>query len=287
MVLLMLSNGGQKAEAQVNHGSRLSEGIGSFKFVDTGGEGKILRVWYYLPHLLTPNSPIVFVMHGVHRDADRYCRDWMPYAEQRKFLLICPEFDENQFSTHAYQRGNVVDDSGNPLPQSSWTFPILERLFDHVRALAGNSSRSYYIYGHSAGAQFVHRFVLFMPTARFRRAIAANSGWYTMPTFSGHAFPYSLKSTNLSESSLRESLSRDFVLLLGENDIDPDDPNLRKTEAAEEQGTTRFQRGENYFRTARQEAARLGVSLRWRLRTVPGAKHSDAEMTPFASQILF
>jgi hypothetical protein len=86
---------------------------------------------------------------------------------------------------------------------------------------------------------------------------------------------------------LRYSFTRDFVLLLGNQDIDPEDPDLRKTEYAEEQGATRFERGQNYFRAAQVEAARLGGRLEWRLKTVEGAHHSDAQMIQAAVGIFF
>jgi len=108
-----------------------------------------------------------------------------------------------------------------------------------------------------------------------------------MPTYSGHSFPYGLRHSNLSEQSLRTSFGRDFVLLLGQQDLDSEDPNLRKTANAEEQGSTRFDRGRNYFQTAQSEAAKLGASFTWQLRTVAGAQHSDAQMAQAAAAILF
>ena len=66
--------------------------------------------------------------------------------------------------------------------------------------------------------------------------------------------------------------------MLGEEDTDPDDPELRKTAEAEEQGDTRFERGHNYFKAARAEAEELQTPFNWRLATVPGAHHSDKQM---------
>jgi pimeloyl-ACP methyl ester carboxylesterase len=53
---------------------------------------------------------------------------------------------------------------------------VIERLFDHVRQTLGISATTYDIVGHSAGGQFVERLVLFLPSARFRRAVASSPG---------------------------------------------------------------------------------------------------------------
>lgn len=267
---------------------QINTGAGNFQFADANGNAdRPIRVWYYRPQTWTKDSPIVFVMHGVKRDAQRYLNDWAPYAEQYHFLLVCPEFDAARFSTKAYQCGNILDESMRPVPQARWTFSTIENLFDYVRLITGDKSQSYYIYGHSAGGQFVHRFALFMPNARYERAVAANPGWYTMPTYSGHKFPYGLRDSNLAESALRKSFGRNFELLLGTEDTDANDPNLRQTPSAEEQGTTRFERGQNYFRAAKSEADRLGASFNWRLETVPGSHHSDSQMAGAAAASFF
>ncbi len=274
--------------AKADSHPEITLGLGNFTFTDERGNAdKPMRVWFYRPQSLKINSPIVFVMHGVNRDAQRYCREWVPYADQYNFLLVCPEFDAANFSSQAYQRGNMFDQSKNQIPEAKWTFTTIENLFDYVKTLIPNSSKGYYIYGHSAGGQFVHRFVLFMPNARYERAIAANPGYYTMPVYSGHKFPYGLRDSNLGEKSLRKSFGRDFFLLLGQDDLDAQDPELRQTADAEEQGATRFARGQNFFRAAQLEATDLGVPFKWQLRTVPFAHHSDAQMAKAAAANFF
>jgi poly(3-hydroxybutyrate) depolymerase len=257
----------------------ITPGAGSFQFVDNlGNADKPIRVWFYCPDQLTPTTPIVFVMHGVQRNGERYRNEWQDYAQKYNFLLLCPEFDEQNYPTDAYQWGNMFDAQKHPVPESKWTFTAVEHLFDYAKNATGDASPTYFIFGHSAGGQFVHRFALLMPHARYARAIAANPGWYTMPTYTGHKFPYSLRDSNLPEARLRESFGRDFLLMLGEEDQDPNDPELRKTAEAEEQGKTRFERGHTYFTAAQAEAASLHANFNWQMATVPGAHHSDKQM---------
>lgn len=268
----------------------IAPGCGSFRFADDRGSAgrPPLTVWYHRPPGLSDTAPIVFVMHGVKRDADYYRDNWMAAAERFGFLLLCPEFTKVDYpSRTAYQLGNLVDGAGGPLPKAGWTFGVIERLFDFVRETTGNASERYHIYGHSAGGQFVHRLALFLPEARYATAVAANTGWYTMPTLGGRRFPYGLKGSPSTPETLGRAFGNRLVLLLGEQDTDAEDPFLRQSKGARRQGKNRFERGQAFYRTARNEAARLGVTLNWTLETVPGAAHFDQLMMPVAARVFF
>lgn len=267
----------------------IGPGAGNFHFVDDRNSAdKSLTVWYYRPlHISATIAPIVFVMHGAKRDADNYRDNWRDAAERFGFLLICPEFAQPNYPRAAYQLGNLVDSGGKPLPEDRWTFGMIERLFDFVREATGNTSEQYCIYGHSAGAQFVHRMALFVPAARYATAIAANAGWYTMPTFDSKRFPYSLKDSGSTPERLKKALGERLVILLGERDTDADDPYLRRSKGARRQGINRFERGHTFFTTACGEAAELGMTSNWELLTVPGAAHLDPQMIPAAARELF
>jgi dienelactone hydrolase len=262
--------------------------VGRFRFADDRGEpAKPLTVWYYQPLRLPVDAPIVFVMHGVKRDADHYRDTWMRAAERMGFVLICPRFARADYPRGAYQLGNLVNDAGEPLPQNTWTFNAIERLFDFVKDATGNASERYYIYGHSAGGQFVHRLALFVPEARYAAAVTANAGWYTMPTFDGDEFPYGLEDSMITPDELKRAFGRRLVVLLGERDTNAGDPHLRRTSAARRQGKNRFERGHAFYATAKTEAARLGVELNWVLHTVPEAAHLQQQMMPAAAVALF
>ena len=143
----------------------------------------------------------------------------------------------------------------------------------------------YTLFGHSAGSQFAHRFLYYVPDARVNRAILANAGWYTMPDFDV-AYPYGLKDAGVPEEVLPGYLARDVVVLLGDADISRDDENLRKTPEADRQGHHRYERGHNFYLLAKTRAESLGVDFGWRLQEVPGAIHSNAGMTPAAAALV-
>ena len=106
-----------------------------------------------------------------------------------------------------------------------------------------------------------------------------------MPTFDV-SFPYRLEDAPATEVELRQAMNRDFVVMLGEEDTDSSDPDLRSTERARSQGRTRLERGESFHRTALATSRKLGVPLRWRRIVVREAGHSNREMAAAAAAIL-
>lgn len=268
----------------------IQPGPGRFHFRDerSGSLGP-LTVRYYLPSCISADSaPVVFVMHGVKRDADTYRDNWAEIAEEFEFLLICPEFGRAEYPRRtSYQLGNLAGRGGELLPKHRWTFDVIERLFDHIKKATGNTNERYHIYGHSAGAQFVHRLALFLPEARFATAIAANTGWYTMPTFDGAKFPYGLRGSACTPEGLKAALGNRLVVMLGERDDDSDAPYLRRSKGAKKQGETRLERGQNFYATALREAEKLEARPGWKLIIVPEAPHLDRQMMPVAARELF
>jgi hypothetical protein len=267
--------------------SQILTGRGKFTFIPNPEKNhEAIDVWTYQPENLQSNSRVVIVIPGHTRDGKGYRDAWLPYSQQHKFLLLVPEFPADRYPGDAYNEGNILNSQGHPIPQSEWTFTIVEKLFDYAKKITGNQSQKYYLFGHSAGGQFVHRFVLFMSQARYQRAIAANPGFYTFPT-SDIRYPYGLKGTSLQNGIAPKIFERDFILMLGELDTNPNDPVLRKTPQAEAQGSTRFERGNNYFQANLKVAQREQASFNWHLVLVPGAGHSDKQMAHPAAEVLF
>lgn len=264
--------------------SCLATGAGKFRYRPESRHPPI-SVHYYLPANLPEDAPVVFVMHGTKRDAELYRDVWSVAAELYRFILLCPRFRKGDYPRGTYHRGNVTDDAGRPNPKPDWTFGVVELLFDHARRATGNTSERYDIYGHSAGGQFVHRMAMLMPEARFKTAVAANTGWYTMPD-ENTDFPYGLRGTN-SKRPLEAAFSRRLVLLLGENDTNPEDPFLRTTEEAMLQGPTRLERGHAFYEASRKRAGELDAHFAWELATIPGATHLDRHMMPVAARTMF
>ncbi|MFY8196947.1 MAG: hypothetical protein ACOVKV_17910 [Novosphingobium sp.] len=258
----------------------------SARYVFTEWDGPDLPVYYQVPDKVTRETPVVFVMHGVNRDADRYRDEWADLARKHGFIAIVPQFSRTDFpGSRGYNTGYFSEADGRPRPRALWSFAAIEPLFDDVRKRFGTGVTRYSIYGHSAGAQFVHRFVLFMPEARIERAVAANAGWYTMPdTRTG--FPYGLAETPIDNAALGAVLGKPLTVLLGTADTDREDPDLRKTPEADAQGLTRYARGQAFFASGQAAAAASGVPFGWTRQDVPGIGHSNAGMAAAAAALI-
>lgn len=245
-------------------------------------QGPALRVFVSRPDALNSVSPVVMVMHGVGRNADEYRDQWHDLATQHNFLLAVPQFSKKDFpGAVGYNLGNTFDANGLPNPPQQWSFAALEPLFDELRNRYQLKTEKYSLYGHSAGGQYVHRFLLHNPAARVHRYVPANAGWYTLPDF-GQLFPYGLAGSQVNEEQLKAALQLPVTILLGDRDIDSEDPNLRHTPEADAQGLTRLARGFSFFESARQAAIELEVPFNWHIATVLGVAHSNTLMAPAA-----
>ncbi len=262
-------------------------GSGKFRFLDTLGDpSKPIVVWYYRPKNLPEDHRIVFVMHGGGRNGMAYRYPWIDHAIAQKFLLIAPEFSREYYpDNYHYNYGNVATRAGKPIEETEWTFSAIEHLFDHLKNKVNFKRETYCIYGHSAGAQFVHRMLLFKPHARIETAIAANAGWYTLPTFQ-KSFPAGLQDSTATLETQKVALNKKLYVLLGDLDTSTSDPNLPWSPAAKSQGKHRFERGHRFFKTACNEATQMGSALAWELRIAENIGHSHIEMAEPAASLL-
>ncbi|MDT8438852.1 MAG: hypothetical protein RQ729_07595 [Wenzhouxiangellaceae bacterium] len=241
----------------------------AFEF--SGWTGPALTVYGVEPESVGPDTPVVFVMHGVLRNAAEYRDNWVDLAKQHSLRVYVPEFDRERFpGAAAYNLGNV----GGEGPSA---FAAIEPIFQYLRESRGVTTDGYVLFGHSAGAQFVHRFVCFAKPKQMLLAIVANAGWYTLPD-RDELWPYGLDEIDPGACDIEQWLTLPLLILLGEEDTDPEHQYLRRTPAAMRQGPQRFARG-HYFLQAGQAAAEArDVPLRWRIDTVPDVGHDNAGM---------
>lgn len=262
--------------------SLLKEPSGRFEF-KVAAAPRPLTIWYCRPAALGPDTRVLFVMHGGNPETARQACDLGgDLARAHNAVLLAPEFSADAYPGDAYMFGGMVDAAGDLLPREQWGLMVVEQLFDAARAGLGLRTGTYDIAGFSGGGQFVQRLVLFLPEARFRRAVAGSPGRYAFPSRST-AFPYGLGDTSVSPSQLRAAFGRDFILILGDSDTS----DRGREEAAMTQGKNRFARGLRFFASATEEAAIAEVPLGWRLEILRGVDHDPKRVVRAALEQLF
>lgn len=252
---------------------------------------KPVKLYYNIPGGFSKTTmPVLFVMHGNGRTANSYLNSFKTASGSKGFIAVAPEFTKTLFSSKQYHLGWVSNSTTafEPMDKELWTYNIIESLFDFVKEQTGNTSAKYDIWGHSAGGQFVHRFLLNMPEARVNRAIESNAGYYTVPDPKGisdgktrYGFPYSIYDMSIPNSQLKKYFSLNMTVHLGTADTattQAEDPDLPVSDGAEAQGTCRFERGQFFYNRAKRVADSLGYPFNWKLEKVKGVAHSGSKM---------
>ena len=254
-------------------------------------QDKAIEVYYYIPENADITLPILFSLHGMNRNGYNHRNSLINKADEHGFILVVPEFNDDNFpGGDAYNLANIFVDGDNPSsgtlnPREQWTFSVLDPLFIYFKTLITNYSDKYNLIGFSAGGQLAHRTFIYSNTNYCNKTIAMGSGWYT--TINENLdFPYGLNGSPY-DSSLTSIFSKDLTILVGENDNDPNDPNLRRNTIVDQQGDNRFDRAEYFFTNAESLAQQANLFFNWKKYIVPNAAHELSPNANFALDLIY
>ena len=267
--------------------ANLDPGTGTITFAhpDTGQR---MVLFYVKAEGYDPATPPVVVLHGMNRNPWDYRDAWIDLARENRLFVVVPYFDGSTYpGVVGFNLGNVFlsETDLTRQPRESWSYRIPDIVFDYLRQNGETAAAGYFAFGHSAGSQFLHRKIGFVPDERMLLAVAANAGWYTFPDLA-EPWPYGYGGTGLQKSDLPAYLASNLFILLGDQDTDENDPSLRKAPEAMQQGKHRLQRGYAFHRAGRDLAEELGVPFNWKIDEVPGIGHDNAGMAPAAVRIM-
>lgn len=240
---------------------------------------------------------LVVVIHGDARNANEYLDSVQAAADAAGatgVLIVAPQFrtvDDDAtegapnglyYSDNGWKEGAASETAPFARPGSVSSFAAVDALVHAI--LTGGAFpnlRMVVITGHSAGGQFVDRYLAASPledelegSVRFRYVIANPSSYLYLderrPDESSAAFralsaralaecpgfdswKYGLEGLNAYAAIAGRTMiraryaERDVVYLLGAEDTDPNDPSLDTSCAAELQGRDRLDRGQQHF----------------------------------------
>lgn len=257
--------------------------VGASSFQVDAPRGPV-TIYTYKPENFGPQSPVWVIAHGVGRTASTYYDAWLPFAKRYGAMLIVPFFSKEKWGrSWRYALGNVSTSTLLKLPRRDWAFTVIQKAFDYAVAAESTGQKRFYLYGHSAGGQFTHRYVMYTGGEKIKMAVSANSGWYILPD-NKYVYPYGFKRVPVGQHTLRRAFATPMVVLVGERDINWS-KGLRRNVYTKIQGPHRLARGKFFYEYSKRAAAHKGHAYRWHFQTVPGAGHRNKQMAPAAAAI--
>ena len=314
LTFIILCFGLKSTLAQSNSSINIQINKGSGSFQIEGGLGHIndsITIYYHRPKNMTSNSKILMVIPGAGRNGDSYRDSWVETSEKHSVLILSPSYPEKNYSYGDYHLGGIVKDlnlnkgvtfkkNSNQVlmdedivefnintDASQWIYNDFDRIFKVAKNSIKSKQQKYDMFGHSAGGQILHRFVLMHPNSKADRILASNSSTYTLIDFET-TFPFGIKDITLNKKSLKKALKKNLILFLGELDNEYEKGGrMLRSKTADKQGTHRLARGNYFYKNSLETANRLNVKFNWKLIVVPDIGHNQKKMAKAAAKYLY
>ena len=242
-----------------------------------------VEIFYITPEQINEDTKVIFVIHGNSRNAEDYLGAWIPYVLNKNVIVAAPQFTKIDFRyfflLEMSESSGKINHNKNDYINNS-----ISLFFNYIKSKFSLSTQTYSMFGHSAGAQFTHRFMLLSKDKRISNAVIANAGWYTFIT--NDEFPYGIKNSpiNISNEQIKWFMSSKVNLLIGSEDIGSKSVNSSK--GAKLQGITRVDRANSYFNSLITSAEDRNYALRWNYKVLDNVDHDFKKVTPYAANIL-
>lgn len=200
----------------------------------------------YVPNSGGTQAPIFVAVHGLACNSHELARAFSAHCERAGVVMLAPIFSTEQHRD--YQRLGRV---GRGVRADI----ALDRCVAEVATLTNADAGQLHLFGYSAGAQFVHRYLMAHPH-RVAAAVAASAGWYTFPDMK-QRFPYGIRPQRRLPGvnfNPEEFLRVPITVLVGRKDVSRE--HLRRTERVNrQQGKNRIERARKWVEAMRTAAA--------------------------------
>ena len=249
-------------------------------------QSKVIPIHYFVPEGDVAAMSIQIILHGASRNADEYMESWIEKSREFGIILLAPEFSKAHFTIGEYNQGMMMDSMDQLRPLDQTLFSLIDPMFEYAMSELNLRQATYNLFGHSAGGQFVHRYLQFYQSDKLQKSVAANPGWYTFPDETME-YPYGIRGLVNDPVDYRASYyQKDLLVLVGTADT-LRTGKLRINEQADKQGLNRYERGRNFFLRNKQMAAGSGQEFNWTLDEVLDVGHQFQYMSEAAANILY
>lgn len=300
------------AQHTVAQNVEIKKGSGSFSIEASNlHQGDTLTLFYHKPANFTKDSKILLVIPGAGRNGDDYRDSWIEASEKYSVLIISPSYPEKDYNYGDYHLGGVVKDlnlnKGISFKKGTnqvhmdenlvefnmnyntadWIYNDFDRIFKLVKKATKSRQKKYDMFGHSAGGQILHRFVLLHPNSKANRILASNGGTYTLPDYETN-FPFGMKNVGIPSKGLKKSFTKKLVLFLGEQDNENETGGtMLRSKTADLQGTHRLARGQYFYQFSQEAANTLDMEFDWDIEIIPNVGHNQKKMAAAAAKFLY
>lgn len=242
-----------------------------------------VEILYRLPKEINENTKVIFIIHGNSRDVERYINLWLEPSKDKNVILVAPHFTRSNYSNFgtlqiARSSGKILKNQSNNLKNS------LSLFFTYFKNKYNLQTSTYSIFGFSAGSQFAHRYLLFSDDIQVDRVVLGSAGWYTF--LNDEPYPYGMRNMPIERERYEWYLSREVLFILGAKDNDPNHESLNNSKGAKQQGSNRFERGQNYFKNLVIFSEENEIAFRWRYKVIDDLDHSTSAISENAFPFL-
>lgn len=259
------------------------------------------RYFLYLPTTLSNPTQTLVVIHGTPakdlsagETAFYYAEHWAPFAEENGWLLIVPAFNQADFSS---RKGEITDALtgyrglfGREISADEWVL----RLLGLGREALGWQEAPFLLYGHSAGGQFVGRFLVTHPEL-VNRAVISAAVTYPQPDPAVH-WPYGMGplssaivwedgttaqvEVNPDLNNWLDATQIQTSVIVGLNDLEP------QLSRPGQEGQVRLAIGQNWVAAMANFAEGHGLESQITFEAIPGKGHSMLGLLPYCQAAL-
>jgi poly(3-hydroxybutyrate) depolymerase len=242
---------------------------------------------------------ILAVVHGSLAEdgsameaANVFIRRWVDEAEKRQLVLIAPAFDQENYGGHAGPGGGYRGLFGRHVGADDF----LNAIVDAVAEAHPPLKAKFYLYGHSAGGQFVSRYIVKHPHRVFGAVISAAARFAfpdpKVPWTNGMArlqrrirwsddAPWEQFDYQPDPNGWLEAATLPVTVVVGAKDTE------KVKAGAGQRGETHVERGREWAKSMNAYAREHGKRGRVGFVAVPGIGHNSKKLTPSAIKAMW
>ena len=269
--------------------------------------GKIIQTedvygtfYTYAPTASSAETGIIVLIHGTpakeataEQTAFFYIEGWKDFAEKQGLLLISPAFNQEDFSSREgdHALGGYRGLFGREIPADEWVLRLVKA---HQKAF-GLPDRPFYLYGHSAGGQYVGRFLVTHPK-QVKGAVISSAATYPQPN-PEVAWPFGMGSLNddiewdektknhvdiiPDKQKWLGATQVPLTVIVGLNDT------AELTQYPGQKGNNRFGIARAWVLDMGKFAEENGFKSKFKIEIIPGKGHSMSQLIPYSQKALF